>query len=299
MRSGFGLAAIALFTISACSDGGTARLALEWGCGPVEGLAAISGDKGPNWLLVGEFTETNEAPDAIADIACHLASDGRPLFVGISEYVGGATDAEDAMRERLDTLIAKGAPLIVESIGGEDHPYTLRHKDRAEKAWAEALTARVSAAGASRALLFLPQASAIAEPIPPIGDRFAGYSPMPVFLKGDIVSLEIAPGPAVGLPGPAVRIHRKMTHGFHGQLALNRMTRPGIDIPLPPPQAVAEARFDPAESAERDKRREAEIQREALNQVRDYLEIGEVELAPLPDDMRLEPELDLPDFEVE
>ncbi|MEY2759911.1 MAG: hypothetical protein RIR33_3689 [Pseudomonadota bacterium] len=299
MRSGLGIAAIAVVLITACSDAGSARLASEWGCGPVEGLAAISGDRAPDWLLVGEFTETSEAPAAIAEIACHLASDGRPLFVGIPEYAGGATDAEDAMRERLGALIAKGAPLIVESIGEEDHPYTLRHKDRVEKAWAEALTARVAAAGASRALLFLPHASAIAERVAPIGDRFAGYTPMPVFLKGDIVSLEIAPSPAVGLPGPAIRIHRAMMNGFHGQLALNRMTRPGIDIPLPPPQAVAEARPDLAESAGRDARLDAEIQREALEQARDYLDIGEVDLAPLPGDMRLEPELDLPDFEAE
>ena len=128
---------------------------------------------------------------------------------------------------------------------------------------------------------------------------------MPVFLKGDIVSLEIASSPAVGLPGPAIRIHREMKNGFHGHLALNRMTRPGIDIPLPPPQAVAEARLDlagsagSAGSAGLDTRLDAVIQREALEQARDYLDIGEVDLAPLPGDMRLEPELDLPDFEAE
>jgi hypothetical protein len=260
-------------------------------------LAGIRGDKAPDWLLIGEFTETRETPAAIADIACHLASDGRPLFVGVSEYVGGATDAEIAMRARLDALVTKGARITVEGIGGADHLHRVRDKSRAEKAWAEALTARVSAAGASRALMFLPHASAIAAPIPPIGDRFSGYSPMPVFLKGHVLSLEIAPSPAVGLPGPAIRIHREMTNGFHGQLALNRMTRPSIDVVLPAPrQAVAEARLD---TPERRNQLDDEILRDALEQSRQLLDIGDVELAPLPDDTRVEPEVDLPQFESE
>jgi len=296
MRLGLGFLVVIALAAAACSDERAIELAGEWGCGPVEGLAAIRGDDAPAWVLVGEFTETNEAPAAVADIACHLAADGRPLFVGVSEYIGGATDAETAMLGRLEAMIAKGAPLIVGRIGGADHPYTVRNKSRAEKSWAEALSAKVSAAGAARSLLLLPHSSAIAEPIPPIGDRFAGYSPMPVFLKGRVVSLEIAPNPAVGLPGPAIRIHPHMKNGFHGQLALDRMTRPKVDLILQPPQALAEARLDPAGHQQR---LDAEILREAQAQTRQNLDMGEVHLAPLADDAPLLPELDMPDFVAE
>jgi hypothetical protein len=296
MRSGLGFLAIIALGAAACSDDRAVAFAAKWGCGPVEGLAAIRGDAAPAWLLVGEFTETNEAPAAIADIACHLAADGRPLFVGISEYLGGATDAETAMVASLEDMIVKGAPLIVVRIGGEDHPYTVHDKSRAEKSWAEALMRKVSDAGAARSLLLLPHASAIAEHIPPIGDRFAGYSPMPVFLKGRVVSLEIAPSPAVGLPSPAIRMHPQMKNGFHGQLALNRMTRPTVDLVLPSPQPVSEARLNPALHQQR---LDDEILRDAQALSRQYLDAGEIDLAPRVDDAPLQPELDLPEFVTE
>ena len=120
VRLGFGCLALAL-TLSACAEDKAARFAADWGCGPVDGLEAIKGDKAPAWVLVGEFTETSEAPAATADIACHLATDGRKLFVGVSDYFGGATDAETAMLDDLKAMIARGAPIVIGHLGGEDH----------------------------------------------------------------------------------------------------------------------------------------------------------------------------------
>lgn len=228
MRSGFGLAFAALI-LAACSDR-PAELAAQWGCGPVDGLKAISD---PAWVLVGEFTETNEAPAAIADIACNLATDERKLFVGVSEYLGGASDAETRLLARLDEMIAKGAPIAVARIGGEDREYSVRERSKSEKAWAAAITAKVRASGATHALLFVSRADAIASAISPMGERFAGYDPMATFLEGDVVSLEVATDPIRGAPGPAIRISREMQNGFHGQLALQSLTRPMIAVMMP------------------------------------------------------------------
>jgi len=69
-----------------------------------------------------------------------------------------------------------------------------------------------------------------------------------------------------------------------------------VDLILQPPQALAEARLDPAGHQQR---LDAEILREAQAQTRQNLDMGEVHLAPLADDAPLLPELDMPDFVAE
>lgn len=298
MRLGFGLVVLAA-ALSACREDGRARLAADWGCGPVEGMRAIEGGNAPAWVIVGEFTETAEAPAAIADIACRLATGGERLFVGFQDYLGGATDAELRMIASLDSLVRKGAPIILAAIGGEDHPYAVHDKSRAEKAWAKSLSERVSAAGAKRALLLLSRADAMAAPIPAVGDRFAGYSPMPVFLEGGVVSLEVAGNPIKGAQGPAIRIHPTMKDGFDGQLALARLSRPSVARLIP--GSDAGAMDDPAQAASLDMspgasqaRREAEIAeaaRAAAMRLSDadaaFGPISEGERRQLLDDLRL------------
>ncbi|MFT3723015.1 MAG: hypothetical protein QM773_05445 [Hyphomonadaceae bacterium] len=266
MRLGFGLLVLSVCT-TACSDDRAARVAAEWGCGPVEGIKAISGERAPAWILVGEMTETVEAPAAITDIACNLAAGGEKLFVGVQDYFGGATDAETKMLADLEMLARKGAPIVLATIGGEDHPYAVYEKSRAEKAWAKALTEKVVATGARHALLFVSRADAISEPIPPSGERFAGYSPMPVFLEGSVISLEVAGSPFRGASGPAVRIHPRAKDGFSGVLALASLTRPAIATPSgheAEPEGIATA-VAPEEATEAT--RQAEIERMAQEAV--------------------------------
>lgn len=267
MRLGFGFVAIVL-ALTGCSGNRAARFAAEWGCSPVEGLAAVNGAQAPDWMLVGEFTETAEAPAAVASIACNLATDGHKLFVGVSDYLGGATDAESRMIETLKGMTAKGAPIVVAKIGGEDHPWSAHEKSRAEKAWAEAIGAKVKAAGAERALLFLPRADAIASPIPPSGDRFAGYSPMPVFLPGTVVSLEIAPDPARGASNPVIRLYKEKKNGFDGQLALATLTRPLVALAIPESVSDEDAVTPDAADSERERRAEAKRVDELNHQYR-------------------------------
>ncbi|MDP3737094.1 MAG: hypothetical protein Q8R02_06875 [Hyphomonadaceae bacterium] len=240
MRAKAMLASGLVVVLAGCSER-AAEVSAQWGCGQVDGLKQITSAKAPGYILVGEFTETSEAPAAFAELACNLAArqgegDG-PLFVGLMEYVGGATDAETKVRARLDEVIAKGAPIVVGTLGGEDHPFTVRNRSAAEAKWAKVIEGKVDAAGASRALLLLPRADAIAEPIAPTGDRFAGYAPMATHLpEGQVVALEIASAPVNGLTAPAIRIYPVMTDGFHGQVALASLTRPAT------PLLVAEAR---------------------------------------------------------
>lgn len=296
MRSGLGLVCAAL-VLAACSDR-PSELAAQWGCGPVEGLKAVSGSA---WVLVGEFTETNEAPAAIADIACNLATDGRKLFVGVTEYLGGASDAEIRMMEELDGMIAKGAPIVVEKIGGEERPYSVHARSKAEKVWAEALTAKVRASGADHALLLVSRADAIADAIPPSGERFAGYDPMPTFLEGGVTSLEVAANPIPGAPGPAIRIGREMKGGFHGELALASLTRPVIALAIPEsrdrPGAVS---VIPGGSAEEEAERRAnEILREAQAEIQRLLGQGSMDVTLDPGPPPVPEDNNLPEFEAE
>ncbi len=232
--------------LAGCSDR-AAELGAQWGCGPVDGLNQITKGGAPAFILVGEFTETAEAPAAFAELACHLAArrgehEG-PLFVGVSEYLGGATDAETKMRARLDGLIAKGAPIVIGVIGGDDHPYSVHHRSAAEKQWAQAIEAKMAAAGSYRAVLLMSRTDAIAEPIPPRGERFSGYDPMATFLPdGEVLALEIRNTPQAGVSAPAIRLYPKMSDGFHGQIALASLTRPAVSI------AVATSSVPPKKS---------------------------------------------------
>lgn len=234
MRHRFGCLTLIL-SLAACVDAGDQRAA-EWGCGPVQGLAAVTGEKSPAWIFVGELTETAEAPAALADIACHVATDGHKIFVGVTDYAGGATDAETKMLASLDAMIAKGAPIVVGHLGGEGELQSITHdKTKAEKVRASMLAQQVAAAGAKRALLFVPHADAIVAPIAPVSERFPGFTPMPVFLEGGVVSLEIAPYPTGLATGPEIRIYAEAKDGFNGLLALSSLTRPRLALVLPEP----------------------------------------------------------------
>lgn len=233
---------LALFlALAACVDARDQRAA-DWRCGPVQGLEALTGERSPAWIFVGELTETAEAPAAIADIACNLATDEHKLFVGVTDYAGGATDAETKMLASLNAMIAKGAPIVVGHIG-ESLSIT-RDRTNAEKSRARSLAQQVAASGANRALLFVPRADAIVTPIAPIGERFAGFTPMPVFLEGGVVSLEIAPYATGHRTGPEIRIYAEARNGFDGLLALSSLTRPSLALVLP------ERKAEPAEPQE-------------------------------------------------
>ena len=235
------LMVVALFaTLVACSEAKrTQEASARFGCQPVDGVAQLSGPKSARYTLVGEFTETNEAPAAFAEIACHAAAGLKPgekLFVGVSEYLGGATDAETKMRARLETLAAQGAPIAIDVVGEQGREWMPRARDLSETHWAEAIEAKVKAAGASRALILLDRADASAAPVKG-GDRYVGYDPMPLhLLDGAVMSLEIARAATVG-DHPAIRIYPAKTDGFSGQVAFARLTRPGVAVVLPDPPA--------------------------------------------------------------
>ncbi len=201
--------------------------------------AQLSGPRSARYTLVGEFTETNEAPAAFTEIACHAAAGLKPgekLFVGVSEYLGGAADAETKMRARLDTLAAKGAPITIDVVGGQGREWMPRARDLSEAHWAEAIEAKVKAAGASRAPILLDRADASAEPVKG-GDRYVGCDPMPMhLLDGAVMSLEITRAATVG-DHPAIRIYPAKTDGFSGQVAFARLSRPGVAVVSSDPPA--------------------------------------------------------------
>ena len=89
--------------------------------------------RAPDFIIVGEFTETSEAPAAFAELACNLVASGEPLFVGVSEYLGGATEAEAAMRVRLEALKAKGAPILIGVVDDGARPYDTRARTASER----------------------------------------------------------------------------------------------------------------------------------------------------------------------
>ena len=294
MRLGFGVLVFGAFAMSACADDRSAQVAVDWGCGRVDGVAAISRDGAPDWVLVGEATESSETPAAFADLACHLATDGQPVFVGVTQYLGGDTDAETAMLASLDQMIAKGAPLMVERISGSDMPYALRNRDRGEETWAATITARVSARGAKRAVLLVPQADMLAAPVLATRDSIDAQDPKAVFLRGKVVSLEAIAIPVEGLTGPTIRSFRKAPNGFHGELAFNRVTRPMLAIEYTDsiiagamasdPEAIAAKERGLVAAIElKEREREAAIQRDAEAWMR-LLNEEDVTEAPQPPD---------------
>jgi len=260
MRLGFGLLSVATLAVSACADDRSSQIAADWGCGPVDGVAAITRDGAPDWVLVGEATESNETPAAVADLACHLATDGQPVFVGVTQYLGGDTDAETAMLASLDQIIAKGAPLIVERIS--DVPYALRNRDRGEEIWAATITTQVSATGAKRAVLLVPRADMLAAPVLAVNDGIDAQDSKAVFLPGKVVSLEAIAAPVEGLTGPTIRDFHEAPNGFHGELAFSRVTRPMLAIEYTDSVIASAIAAGPGADTARDPRIVAAIERE-------------------------------------
>src|SRR6185295_10411871 len=174
MRLGLCLAGLVTIALTACSEAKLEQAREDFGCGPIDGITQIANKKQPAYIVVGEFTETNEAPAAFAEIACNLAANGK-LFVGVSEYLGGATDAETRMRKRIDALIAKGAPITIGIISDQNREWSLRDRTGTEKRWAQDIMAKVTASGAKHALLLVAHTDA-RDAGYPRSERFAGYA---------------------------------------------------------------------------------------------------------------------------
>lgn len=221
----FGLTALVLGLMAGCSGNDVKDLSLELGCGEVDGLGAITGEKPPAYILVGEAIETKEAPAAFAELACRLAArqpKDKPLWVGLPEYVGGSTDAVRAMRQRLGELIAKGAPMVVGE-AAKGHITGASRREEAERRWADTIMESVGSADAGRALLLLPQRDGVAVPVLDADGRFEDYTPMALFLpEGQVMNLEF--GRAIGIGSPTIRIYLKITDGYMGQIALASVT---------------------------------------------------------------------------
>jgi hypothetical protein len=220
----FGLAVLALGLMAGCSGNETTDLSAKFGCGVVGGLGAITGKTPPTYILVGETIETKEAPAAFAELACRLAArqpKDRPLWVGLPEYVDGPTEAVRVMRQRLEDLVAKGAPMVVgESTRG--HTTGASRREETERRWTDTILKSVESAGAGRVLLLLPRRDGVAMRVIDPDGRLEDYTPMALFLPGQVVNLEI--GRVIGIGEPAIRIYVKMNRGYMGQLALGSIT---------------------------------------------------------------------------
>lgn len=277
-------------SLAACSDPAT-KVGADWACAPVEGVGQLVGSNAPRFVLVGEFTETNEGPATFAEVACNMARTGKTLFVGVSEYLGGASDAETRMRLRLDDLAARGAPIVIGVVGEQGREYNPRARNLAETHWAESIETKVAAAGAAQALILIARSDAALAPVRATV-RSASYDPMPMHLDGSVLSLEIAQAP--GVPGPAIRLYPQPRAGFHGQLAVASLTRPAIAVALPAKNEAATRVLPspwttPAEDAE------------FFMQMKTIIETAKAGLAeqggstlPIP-----APDVQLPEFELE
>jgi hypothetical protein len=228
VRLGFGnhgLAALALGVLAGCSGNDVKDLSAKLGCGEVNGLAAITGEKPPAYILVGETIETKEAPAAFAELACQLAArqpKDKPLWVGLPDYIGGTTGAVQAMRRRLSDLVSKGAPIVVGN-SMEGSTTGASRREEAERRWAMAIRARVQSASAGRALLLLPRRDGVAVRVIDADGRLEDYTPVALFLPdGQVMNLEI--GHANGIGTPTIRIYLKITDGYMGQIALADVT---------------------------------------------------------------------------
>lgn len=228
MRWGFGnlgLAGLALGLATSCSGSSRGDLSGKLGCGQIDGLGAISGERPPAYILVGETIETMEGPGAFAELACRLAAlqpKDKPLWVGVPDYIGGSTEAVRAMRQRLGDLVGKGAPIVVGQAGKGQTVGASRRED-AERIWAKTIMASVDAAGAGRALLLLPRRDGVVMRVIADDRRLEDYTPMALFLpEGQVMNFEIRQ--TNGVDAPAIRVYLKMTGGYVGLFALASLT---------------------------------------------------------------------------
>lgn len=199
--------------------------AAKFGCGPINGVGQLIGQKSPVFVLVGEAVETSEAPAAFAELACQLAArqpKDQPLWVGLPKYLGDTSGAERAMRERLDALVAEGIPMVL-GAANDGHIVGASRREETERRWAGAILANMKSANAGRALLLLAKIDGVAEPVRAADESYLDYVPMALFLpEGQVMNFEI--GQATGVGAPTIRIYTEMTNGYMGQIALDSVS---------------------------------------------------------------------------
>jgi hypothetical protein len=225
MRVGIrNLATAVLWLAAGCSGSEPTDLSARLGCGEIGGLAAVTGEGAPLYVLIGEHIETKEAPAAFAELACRIAArqpKDQPLWVGLPDYIGGTTEAVQAMRKRLGELVDKGAPMVVAEATKAQTIGSSRRED-AERIWANDIMRMVEAAGAGRALLLLPRRDAVLAQVIPDDRRIEAYAPMGLFLGDQVLNLEIGRAPNIG--EPTIRIYLKPADGYMGQFAIATLT---------------------------------------------------------------------------
>lgn len=217
----FATAGLALSILAACSGADTDDRTAEFGCGPIDGVGAVSA----SYVIFGEVIETNEAPAAFAELACQLAARqpmNKPLWVGLPDYIGGTTEPVRAMRRRIEELATKGAPIVIgEALNG--HTMGASRREETEREWAGAIMASMDKANAGRALLMVPRSFGVAERVIAEDRRLESYTPMAMFLpEGQVMNLEIGQAPNIG--APTIRLYLEMRRGYVGQIAFETVT---------------------------------------------------------------------------
>jgi hypothetical protein len=221
-----------LLAFAGCGADPATHARVDLGCGEIAGAEALLGRDGPKWVLVGESTESREAPLAVADLACVLATRGDRVWVGRAD-IEPRTDAESEMIARLDRLAANGAPISNGAFDpplGQDATHARKSRSESERGRALAIRGKVDAVGATRVILLTSTADAAMSQFQSDGERFAGYAPMPMYLgEGGVLSLKVHRNEDIGAPPTLVRLHPERVDGFGGELLLARLTRPELE----------------------------------------------------------------------
>lgn len=220
---------LSVLSLSACqqADPGLARS--DWGCAAVSGLDAVRNSPA-RYILVGEPVESREAPFAVAAMACRLAERGESVLIGVTDRAGGMTDAEAGLQRLADYLRAKHAAKVTFAIFEQpDERLAVRHRSESERMQAETVIAEVHRVGASRAIMLLPKSEAYTLQFRAADARFSGYAPMAMHLPQDeVLSFEVTRSDLDDAMDIALRMFPEPVEGFAGELALARLTRPGL-----------------------------------------------------------------------
>ena len=226
---------LSALSVGACGRSDPGQVRSDWGCSPVAGLETILSDTSARFILIGESVESNEAPNAIAAIACRLAEHGDSVLIGVSERTGGMTLAEAGLQRTVDYLSAEHGAMIEFALFEQpDERIAVRNRSDSERRQAQTIVDELDRIGVSRAVLLLPRSEATMSAFGSSGGRFSGYDPMAAHLPvGEVLSFEVARAKDADAAKIALRTYAEPHNGFVGELVLARLTHPTVETSWP------------------------------------------------------------------
>ena len=150
--------------------------------------------------------------------------------IGVTDRAGGMTDAEAGLQRLADYLQTQhGSNVSFAVFEQPDERRAARDRSDSERRQADTIVAELDRMGAARAIMLVPKSEASIMQFVSASERFSGYAPMAMYLPmDDVLNFQVTRSSDAEATNIALHMFPEPIDGFAGELALSRLTHPGL-----------------------------------------------------------------------